>query len=190
MRVSSLVFRARRKSGWIGARLRARICALSTPGLKVTGRSAFERGVQITIEPGGQIDVHNTYVRRYATIEAGPHATIVMTDALIGRFSSVSARCRVTIGSRTQIAAWASVRDHNHRWSPEAGIDPLKWTCSAISIGTACWIGDRVSIMPGVTMGDNAIAGAGSIVTKSIPKGVIVGGVPAKPLRRSGGPRE
>lgn len=53
-----------------------------------------------------------------------------------------------------------------------------------VRIGNDVWIGRRVIIMPGVTVGDGAIIGAGAIVTKDVPAYCIVGGVPAKVIKR------
>lgn len=50
----------------------------------------------------------------------------------------------------------------------------------AIKIGNHVWIGAHVTILPGVTIGDNAIIAAGAVVSKDVPKDAIVGGVPAK----------
>lgn len=49
-----------------------------------------------------------------------------------------------------------------------------------IVIGNNCFIGARSTILPGVSIGDNSIVGAGSLVTKNIPSGEVWGGVPAK----------
>ena len=51
-----------------------------------------------------------------------------------------------------------------------------------IKVGDNCFIGTRVIVMPGVKIGDNCIVGAGSIVTKDVPDGMCVAGVPAKPI--------
>lgn len=51
-----------------------------------------------------------------------------------------------------------------------------------IKIGNNCFIGYNVTILPGVTIGNNVIVGAGSLVTKSIPDDVVVCGVPAKQI--------
>ena len=53
---------------------------------------------------------------------------------------------------------------------------------SNVTIGKNVWIGGNCTILPGVTIGDNAVIGAGSVVTKSIPDNVVVGGNPAKIL--------
>lgn len=55
-----------------------------------------------------------------------------------------------------------------------------------VSIGNDVWIGTRVIILPGVTIGDQAVIAAGAIVTKNVPKGAIVGGNPAKVIRYRG----
>ena len=52
-----------------------------------------------------------------------------------------------------------------------------------IHIGKNCWLGAGVVVLPGVTIGDNTVIGAGSIVTKDIPSGVIAVGNPCRVLR-------
>ncbi|OXA43959.1 maltose O-acetyltransferase [Folsomia candida] len=52
-----------------------------------------------------------------------------------------------------------------------------------IKIGNTCWIGGRSVICPGVTIGDNVVVGAGSVVTKDVPSNVVVAGNPAKIIR-------
>lgn len=53
-----------------------------------------------------------------------------------------------------------------------------------IAIGNDVWIGYEAVILPGVTIGDGAIIGARAVVTKDVPPYTIVGGVPAKPIRK------
>ncbi len=58
--------------------------------------------------------------------------------------------------------------------------------CRAVVIGNDVWLGTRVIILPGVVIGDQAVIGAGSVVTKDVPKGAIVAGNPAKLIRMRG----
>ena len=46
------------------------------------------------------------------------------------------------------------------------------------------WIGANATILAGVTIGDNAVVAAGAVVTKDVPADMIVGGIPAKPIKR------
>jgi maltose O-acetyltransferase len=52
-----------------------------------------------------------------------------------------------------------------------------------VTIGNDVWIGTRVIILPGIRVGDHAIIGAGSVVTKNVPPLAIIGGNPAKVIR-------
>ena len=52
-----------------------------------------------------------------------------------------------------------------------------------IHIGRNCWLGSGVLVLPGITIGDNVIIGAGSVVTKDIPSNVVAVGNPCKVLR-------
>lgn len=53
-----------------------------------------------------------------------------------------------------------------------------------ISIGNNVWIGGNVSILPGATIGDNTVIGAGSVVTKNIPAGFVAAGNPCKAIKK------
>lgn len=55
---------------------------------------------------------------------------------------------------------------------------------SPVKIGDNCWIGAKVTILPGVTIGNGCVIGAGSVVTKDIPDGVIAAGNPCRILRK------
>ena len=66
-----------------------------------------------------------------------------------------------------------------HKWTEVSTNNPYK----RVKVGNDVWIGTKVMIMGGVTVGDGAVIGAGSIVTKDVPPYAIVAGVPAKVIR-------
>lgn len=55
-----------------------------------------------------------------------------------------------------------------------------------VKIGRNVWIGSNSTILPGVTVGDNAVIGAGSVVTKDIPENTVFAGNPAKFIKNIG----
>lgn len=64
--------------------------------------------------------------------------------------------------------------------SMKIGMQPQHADKKDIKIGHNAWIGDNVIVLPGVSVGNGAVIGAGSVVTKDVPAYAIFGGVPAK----------
>ena len=54
-----------------------------------------------------------------------------------------------------------------------------------VHIGKNCWLGSGVIVLPGVTIGDNTVIGAGSVVTRDIPAGVVAVGTPCRPIKKA-----
>lgn len=105
--------------------------------------------------------------------------------SIMSNFSILNAS-KVTIGDNVLIASHVLISSENHTTDPESELEykdqPLH--TSPISIGDGCWIGEKVCILPGVTIGKKCIIGAGSIVTKDIPDYCMAIGNPAKIIKR------
>lgn len=87
----------------------------------------------------------------------------------------------VTIGDGCQIGHNVVFATLNHELEPER----RKTTRPAsITLGKNVWIGSNATILPGVTIGDNAVVAAGAVVTKDVAPDTVVGGVPAKFIKR------
>lgn len=95
---------------------------------------------------------------------------------------SIAAEQLVEIGANCSIGTYVMIMDNNfHRLEPDRRNER---PCShPIRLGDNVWLGGRVIILPGVTIGNDSVIGAGSVVTKNIPAGVVAGGVPAKVIR-------
>jgi len=86
----------------------------------------------------------------------------------------------VIIGRNTLISKNVTIETHDHGYDPHS-----KPVCKSLIIGYNVWIGMNTIILSNVcTIGDNAIIAAGSVVTKPIPENCIVGGVPARILKK------
>lgn len=84
----------------------------------------------------------------------------------------------ITIDDGAMIAANVQLISNNHDLCERHII-----TCKPVHIGRNAWIGAGSTILPGVTVGDNAVVGAASVVTKDVPADTIVAGNPARFIR-------
>jgi maltose O-acetyltransferase len=87
----------------------------------------------------------------------------------------------IHIGDGTQIGPGVQIYAADHPRDPAPRRDGLE--CGKpVHIGRNCWIGGGAILLPGVTVGDDAIIGAGSVVTRNVPAGATVAGNPARVL--------
>ena len=117
------------------------------------------------------------------------------SDISIGDNSGIGANSMlngsITIGDNVMMGEECVVFHQNHRFDRldipmcQQGFSESK----PVRIGNDVWIGMRVTILPGVTVGNHAIIGAGAVVTKDVPDYAIVGGNPARILRMRNEPR-
>ena len=88
----------------------------------------------------------------------------------------------IYIGDYTMLGPNVVIATAGHPILPELREKALQYNLP-VHIGKNCWLGAGVIILPGVTIGDNTVIGAGSVVTKDIPANVVAVGNPCKVLR-------
>jgi acetyltransferase-like isoleucine patch superfamily enzyme len=155
-------------------------------------------GVSIhkSIELTGRADVKpwlkfgaGSVIERECTVwcaaEAGSEPSVITgANVFVGRNTYLGAWKPIWIGSDTLIGAYCYIISGNHRFDqPELPIRVQRYEGEPIAIGRNVWLGSHVVVLPGVTIGDNAVIGAGSVVTSSIPGAEIWAGVPARRIR-------
>ena len=86
----------------------------------------------------------------------------------------------ITIGDGCQIGHQVVFATLNHGLSPETRHSTIP---APIVLGKNVWVGSNVTILPGVTIHDNAIVAAGAVVSRDVPANAIVGGVPARLIK-------
>lgn len=89
----------------------------------------------------------------------------------------------IYVGDRTLFGPNVVLATAGHPILPELREQAYQFNMP-IHIGRNCWLGAGVIVLPGVTIGDNSVIGAGSIVTKDIPSGVVAVGNPCKVVRQ------
>ena len=98
----------------------------------------------------------------------------------VGRFCQIDARGGIEIGENVVIASHVLLITADH--DPDDPMFPGRF--GSIRIHDRVWIGSRATVLQGVAIGEGAVVSAGSVVVDDVPPWTIVGGVPARPLRR------
>ena len=135
--------------------------------IKIESNCALDRGV--TLLCSGQLSAQpkiligaNTYINRHSLIDA-------IALVRIGKDCAIGPSCYIT--------------DHDH--GLQLGFTPLEQSmiAEATQIGDRVWLGANVTVLKGVTIGDDVVIGAGSVVTKDIPSSTIAVGIPARVIK-------
>lgn len=93
----------------------------------------------------------------------------------------------VTLGDGCQIGHNVVFATLNHGLQPEER--GHTWP-APIVLGRNVWVGSNATLLQGITIGDNAVVAAGAVVTKDVPANTVVGGVPAKCIKKIDSPTE
>lgn len=105
----------------------------------------------------------------------------------VGKDVFINSGCRfqdqggITIGDGTLIGHNAVLATLNHLKDPRRRKDMIP---GPIVIGKNVWMGANVTVVPGVSIGDGAIIAAGAVVTSDVEENTIVGGIPAKKIKK------
>ena len=105
----------------------------------------------------------------------------------IGRNVFINSCCQfqdqggITIGEGTLVGPKTVIATLNHHQNPNKRANLIP---KPVKIGKNVWIGANATILPGVTIGDGAVIAAGALVSKDVEANTVVGGVPAKLIKR------
>ena len=144
---------------------------------KIDNKSAISKKAKVY----GHVQVSNATMGDYSYI--GRNSRLIHAD--IGKFCSIAGETKIGMGTHTLDKISTSPifteakNGTKHSWVKVSAVNPFK----RVKVGNDVWIGVRTMVMGGVTIGDGAVIGAGSIVTKDIPPYAVVAGVPAKVIR-------
>lgn len=131
---------------------------------------------------GGDVNIHK-HTSFSHTCHIGNHSGIGKDSVLYGP---------VYIGDDVMMGTECLIYTRNHEYQDPATLMRLQGPqpVEKVIIGNDVWIGGRVTILPGVHIGNGAVIGAGAVVTKDVPDNAVVGGNPAVVIKIRGEVKE
>lgn len=118
------------------------------------------------------------FIYFYTPFFRAEHKLILGPHCVINRRCTLDGRGGIHMGRNVSISPEVTLITSEHRVNdPDFGIED-----KPIVLEDYAWLGSRAIVLPGVTVGEGAVAAAGAVVTKDVPAHTIVGGVPAKPI--------
>lgn len=153
----------------------------------------FEKEAVVIGRDSIRIGGHNVFGRAFKISFWGDnqseHSGITIgNNCNFGYDNHITCLNKITIGDGVLTGMHVIITDNNHGTTDGQMLDirpedrPLTSNGDVV-IGNNVWIGDKVTIIAGVYIGDGAIIAANAVVTKDVPAGTIVGGVPARVIK-------
>ena len=125
----------------------------------------------------------NSVVESYSCINNAVGDVIIGDHTRIGIHNTIIGP--VSIGSHVNLAQGITVTALNHNFSDTTKrIDEQGVSTNPVTIEDDVWIGANAVILPGVTIGRHAVVAAGAVVTTDVPENTVVGGVPARIIKK------
>jgi acetyltransferase-like isoleucine patch superfamily enzyme len=126
---------------------------------------------------------HNIHIKFDGIWQHGP-SIIMQDDVFIGTGCEFNISKRIEIGQQAMIASGCKFIDHDHGTALTESMNVQRPIMAAIKIGEEVWMGVNCVVLKGVTIGKGAVVAAGSVVIKDVGPYEIVGGVPAKLIKK------
>ena len=152
----------------------------------IRGRKYIDLGNNLTLGRGCRFEVYP-----HLMVPNGGKKLIFGRNVVINDYVHITALSSVRIGDNVLMASHIYISDCQHGIyegekcsTPDTPPMKREYLIDKVSIEDNVWIGEHVSVLPGVTIGKGAIIGANSVVTKSIPSYCIAIGSPAKAIKK------
>jgi acetyltransferase-like isoleucine patch superfamily enzyme len=134
-----------------------------------------------TLEVGEKVRFDSTLATIELSVGLGGEL-VIGANSFINSGCSIGATGSIRIGRDALFGPGCLIMDNAfHHVEPERRLEQPE--SAPISIGCNVWLGARVIVLPGVTIGDHSCIAAGSVVTKDIPARTLAAGIPAKPIK-------
>ena len=138
------------------------------------GYAQLVLGKWVHIGDGNKLRVHNGSIR-------------IGDKTVLGSENVINAHLDIEIGPATLVSDWVYICDFDHVMRElDRPIKDQGLLCSPVRIGGGCWIGTKVTVLRGTTVGDGSVLAAHTVARGLVPAGSVVGGAPCSVLKNRG----
>lgn len=170
----------------LAGRLRWYRWLLRYPALRSQPPVRLGARTSIDLDAGASLTVGRGVTARPDLTISAAGAVTIGDGVFIGRGVNIACETAVEIGAQARLAERVSIHDSDHVVEPlsDAAGRRVRSLAAPVRIGRGVWLAANVVVLKGVTVGDDAVIGAGSVVRSDIPPGVLAAGVPARVIRQ------
>jgi acetyltransferase-like isoleucine patch superfamily enzyme len=166
---------------------------IRNPHVVTEGFVFIERGAEIYARRGyGRLTLGRwVWVGRGNAIRCHEGNLRIGNKVVFGRTNTINCYLDIEIGDDCIFADWIYICDFDHRYDDMT--IPIKKqgiVKSPVRVGANCWVGEKSTILRGVTIGDGSVIASHALVNRDVPANSIVGGVPARVLKQRGVSRQ
>jgi acetyltransferase-like isoleucine patch superfamily enzyme len=176
----------------LGRYLRRRFFTAAGRRWRTNGLIFFGRGLELEIAARGRVDFGRfVWIGDKTKIRCHEGRVEIGDKTVMGQECTISAYQHVRIGQQCVIADRAMFIDFDHGVvEVERPIRQQGIYKRDVIVGSNVWIGYGACVLRGVSVGDNAIVGTNSVVTKDVPANAVVAGIPARIIRMREAPEQ
>ena len=149
-------------------------------GITIYSNVRFQYSIQSPIHISDNVQIFD-----HSVIQSIGGGIVIGKNVIIGEYTTIQAQAKVTIEDDVLLASKIQIITNSHIYE-DTNI-PIKYqknVSKPILIKKGAWIGINTTILSGVTIGVNSIVGAGSVVNRDVPDYTVVGGVPARIIKK------
>lgn len=166
--------------------------------VRISGKCSF--GKSVTIDDYTKVSglsrdqvliKDNVTIGRFSSVIASSsynnigQGIIIEANVAIGEYAYLGGAGGLRIGRDTIIGQYFSCHPENHNFTENNKLIRLQGVSrKGIQIGKNAWIGSKVTFLDGSSIGNNCVVAAGAVVTKRFGDGVLIGGVPARIIKK------
>ncbi len=141
------------------------------PNAAIDRRTRIERGCRIICTDSSRLRLTGCHISAGSALVADNGGELVLERTFVGRGSVIVARESISIGAGCLFGEMVTMRDQDHRGD--------EFLTAPIRLGERVWLGAKVTVLRGTTIGADAVIGANAVVVRDVPSGARAVGVPA-----------